>query len=282
MKINSTVIFIHIPKTAGRTLESILEKQYSKQSIYNIYGYGNSIKNNVEVLKNLSNQQKHNIKLIKSHYQFGLHQFLPQSTVYLTFLRNPIKRILSHYAYVSKDKYHPLYNIIHEQKMGVKEYVSSGISIELNNGQTRLISGQEHDYKFGQTPKHLLDKAIENIEKNSIFVGLVENFNKSLILMKYTLNYGDIRYVSRNVAKQKKSISPISQDTIEIIQKYNELDIQLYNYAQQRLNQLIDQNQTLLEHELPKFRYQNQQYQLWGRLNLFTQSATRKLKSLLR
>lgn len=99
---SSTLIFLHIPKTAGRTLEKILEREYAAEFTYNIYGYDQSILEAAKQLSLLPNRQLRSIRLIKGHYNFGLHKLLPQGARYITFLREPIDRIVSHYFYVKE------------------------------------------------------------------------------------------------------------------------------------------------------------------------------------
>lgn len=38
-KEQATLIFLHIPKTAGTTLKSIIDKQYNQQEIFSFYEY---------------------------------------------------------------------------------------------------------------------------------------------------------------------------------------------------------------------------------------------------
>ena len=278
----ATIIFVHIPKTAGRTLEAVLDRQYPQKLTYSIYGYGGSIEDNVNTLRDMPDAEKQKLKFVKGHYQFGLHHLLSQNSTYLTFLRNPIKRVISHYNYVSRDSKHPFYKLIHEQGMGLKEYVEQGLSVELNNGQTRLLSGKEHGYEFGNTPEELLTLSIENIENHFSLVGLVERFDESLLLMKKILGYEDIRYVSQNISKNSNRKAEIPAETLAAIEYYNSLDIKLYNYAQEKFQQLVENNQAFLDQALIEFHQENQNYQWWGNLNRIAQAASRKITSGLR
>ena len=70
----NTAIFVHIPKTAGRTLESILERQYPASNIYNLYGYQDSIPEAAKKLEGASESEKRKIQLVKGHYEFGLNE----------------------------------------------------------------------------------------------------------------------------------------------------------------------------------------------------------------
>ena len=234
-----TLIFPHIPKNAGRTFESILERQYAAGDIYDIYGYGNSIPRAVDRLNKLSEGDKRKIKLIKGHYQFGLHKLLPQNASYITFLRDPVRRVISHYNYVLRDKNHPLNKIIAANKMSLADYVSSGVSIELNNGQTRLLSGQSNKYPFGQCKKDLLEDAKINLQNHFSIAGIVERFDDSLALMSLEFGWRWIYYLKKNVTPVPLLGVDIDKNTLNIIEKYNQYDLDLYDFAKKELDKKV-------------------------------------------
>jgi len=234
-----TLIFLHIPKNAGRTFESILKRQYAAEDIYDIYGYGNSIPRAVERLKNKPEEDKRKIKLIKGHYQFGLHRFLPQESSYITFLRDPVRRVASHYNYVVRDTNHPLNRTITEKKMSLAEYVSSGVSIELNNGQTRLLSGMNTKYPFGQCEKDLVDTALHNLRHHFETAGIVEQFDDSLAVMSLEFGWQWIYYLKKNVTPVSHIEDTLDRNTLSIIEKYNQYDLELYEYAQKKLSNKV-------------------------------------------
>ncbi len=253
-----TLIFVHIPKTGGRTLEHVLERQYPSETVYDIYGYNSSIPKAVQNLKHLSDGEKRNILLIKGHYQFGLHEYLPQACTYVTFIRNPIDRVVSHFNYVRRDRHHPLYS--QASAMSLKDYVQSGISLELNNGQARLISGNEKLNEFASYSRTLLSKSKQNIDDHFKVVGIVESYDESLILMKLTHSWNRVHYMVRNVSNGLSKREEIAEDTIEIIRQYNEIDFELYNYAYKRMKMQISKIGYPFTYELTKLKIANHLY----------------------
>ena len=237
--IPDTLIFLHIPKNAGRTFESVLERQYAAKSIFDLYGYGQTIENAVSVLTGLPAAEKERIRLIKGHYQFGLHTLLPQSATYIAFLRDPVDRVVSHYHYVSRDVNHPLHHLVTTKKMSLYDYVSSGVSLELNNGQTRMISGNEHRDSYGQCSGALLDQAKSNIDHHFSVVGLVERFDESLALMSCLFGWKKVYYAKTNVAARRQLVADIDAETIRLIKKYNDLDRELYRFAAEKFDRMI-------------------------------------------
>ena len=91
-----TIIFLHIPKTAGTTLHHIINRQYRQRQLY---VYDNSREDALDAFINLSPQTKASLKLIRGHLSYGLHEHLPGTHSYFTFLRDPVDRVLSHYYY---------------------------------------------------------------------------------------------------------------------------------------------------------------------------------------
>ena len=99
------------------------------------------------------------------------------------------------------------YNEIVSQKMSLKDYVSSGISVELNNGQTRLLSGVEEVgapvIGYGECPAEILEIAKENLAVHFAVVGITERFDETLILLKTALNWNSIFYSRANVTRNR-------------------------------------------------------------------------------
>jgi len=256
-----TLIFVHIPRTAGRTLETVLNRQYSHEEIYDIYGWDMNIPQAAERLKRLPEKQKRKIKLIKGHYQFGLHKDFPQTCSYITFFRDPIVRVISHYYYILRQDRHPFNAIVKSNNLTLGEYVASGISIELDNGQARLISGIEKYYEFGKCKEDVLDRAKSNLKEHFSAFGLTERFNESLAMMSLRFGWSKIYYMKRNVTLNRPSKREISKNTLRTIERYNALDCELYEYAEKIFETSIEKCASLLHGQLRKIRWQSNLFQ---------------------
>ena len=79
--------------------------------------------------------------VIRDHAGYGFHRALDQPFTYITMLRDPADRIISHYYFVLRKAGHYLYKEVTSRNMTLRDDVVSGISSELDNGQTRLVSG---------------------------------------------------------------------------------------------------------------------------------------------
>jgi hypothetical protein len=66
----------------------------------------------------------------------------------------------------------------------VKDYISSGLTVWVDNGQTCMLSGAGESVGFGKCSHDMLETAKRNIETHFAVVGLSECFNEALILLR--------------------------------------------------------------------------------------------------
>ncbi|WP_179374549.1 sulfotransferase family 2 domain-containing protein [Winogradskyella wichelsiae] len=220
-------IFLHIPKNGGTTLHSIIEKNYNSQEVFSIKVVNE--KSTEPEFKALPNKDA--ISVLKGHMTYGLHNNFSKQMKYVTLLRNPIDRISSYYHFVKALPHNRHYDRIHSNNLSLREFVESTPDGEFNNGQTHLIAG---DHGNGD---YVLQLALENIKNEFLFVGLVEQYDESLILLKQTLDWPEMpAYRIKNNGKKKKLLS---EEDIDIIKKYNALDFKLYETIQTEFEKLV-------------------------------------------
>lgn len=271
------LIFLHIPKAAGSTLQAIIERQYHPESVYTIDG--TRVRESIETFKQLSEAQRVGIRVLQGHMSFGLHRYLPQPTVYITLLREPVERILSHYHYVLSQPSHYLHQQVVGAGMSLKDYVSSGISLELDNGQTRILSGVEEleaSAGFGSCSSDMLAEAKRNLGKHFAVVGLSERFDESLLLLRRAFGWRHVYYTRQNVGTVGSSSAELDCETRGALKRWNELDSELYEFARGLFEQKIEEQGPAFRQDLKRFRLLNTAY---GRLS--TTFESRGMRSLL-
>ncbi|MBK4728694.1 sulfotransferase family 2 domain-containing protein [Oxynema sp. CENA135] len=179
---------MHIPKTAGTTLNDVIIRQYKSECVFQT----NNIRESKNELIKISDVNKQKIKVIKGHMEFGWHKLLPQNSTYITMLRDPVERVISFYYYILNCPAHYLYEIVTQQKISLNEFINSGMSAKIENCQTRLLSGKEEllQKPFATSQKctyEWLDSAKENLSKYFIAFGITERFDESLIFFQATI-----------------------------------------------------------------------------------------------
>lgn len=254
---DTAIIFQHIPKTAGSTLHTIFNRRYAHSAIFNIFASSYSDPEALK-LRNLPKEQAERIRLLKGHMPFGLHEYLPRPAKYFTVLRDPVKRVVSQYFYILRNPRNPLYEPIVKNNMNVADFVSSGISVGMNNGQIRWILGEINALPFDAIHLEHLEKAKEILAHHFFLAGINERFDETIILLSRKLRWKKLPYYRRQNTNRSKST--IGEDEKRIIEHYNRFDIELYNYANALLDAEIEKQPAFSE-QLELFQHRNRLYQ---------------------
>lgn len=270
------VIFLHIPKTAGLTLYDIFDREYGRAHIFTFVGGRERLEHSVNTFKALPEGERSAFQLLRGHTPFGIHTQLSKPFRYMTFLRDPVKRVVSHYYYVLNNPDHLLHETVTSQKMSLETYVASGINYELDNGQTRQLAGITNEIPYGACNQELLEQAKINLKTHFSFVGLTERFNESLLIMRHVLGWRRFPfYVRQNVSREKTAHGEIPAQVVRLLEQYNELDSALYAYGREQFSGYL---QLIGEGEMVRFLQLNRLYYPWGRLQSVGRSTWRWLR----
>jgi hypothetical protein len=262
------IIFLHLPKTAGSTLARIIERQYKASAILHLYpsSFG-------EELVAIPQNRMELVRIVMGHLYFGAHAFLSQPCTYLTMLRDPVDRVISHYNYVRHQPSHYLYE--EACRMSLRDYVEFCGRQEPNNDQTRLLAGGCNVPNFGQCSEEMLNIAKRNLADHFAVVGLTEEFDRSLIIMKRAFKWRDPFYISENVGQVRARKEKIPRDTLRVVENHNALDIELYRYAKDVFQEQVRMQGDSLDHEIRRFRALNTFY---GQLQVYASYAISQLR----
>jgi hypothetical protein len=262
------IIFLHLPKTAGTTLAHIIERQYDSIAILPLYEsmFG-------EELAAIPQKQMDRLRIVTGHLYFGAHAFSSRPGTYITMLREPIDRVISHYYFVRHDPSNYLYDLA--RKMSLKEFVESCDRQEPNNDQTRLLAGKCNAASFGTCSGEMLEIAKRHLAEYFSVVGVTEEFDRSLILMKRILGWRNPFYRKQNVNEHRLRKENIPPETLRVIQAYNELDIELYRNARELFRKQVCLQGDSFDLETQIFRTLNASC---GRLHLFMSSTIDNLR----
>src|SRR6266480_137643 len=223
---HEALIFLHIPKAAGTTLNRIIEWQYNPLSIFTIDPH--RIRATPERFKTLSEQRRRQLRVVRGHMVYGIHECLPQGAMYITMLRDPVARLLSAYSFILRRPLNPMHRKLKRGRVGVEAFIR--LTPNRQNLQCRMLAGVE-DVTCDQ---RVLNIAKENITKSFSVVGLCERFEESLVLMAKTFGWEIPYYENRKVSKVRPAIEP---RVIDMIQDHNRFDMELYDFAKARFEE---------------------------------------------
>jgi hypothetical protein len=255
---DAPVIFFHIPKTAGMSLHGMFVRQYRGRAIHNMGVKNITVEDwqrGLERVRQMPAAERDAMAVFKGHMIFGLHELLDRPARYVTFLRDPVKRFLSHYRMVHRLGSLPPETVLDAAlpMWGLAAYPALYRSID--NYQVRALSGADFDLPFGACRQEHLAQAKDNLERHFAFVGLTEQFDRSLLLLRRVLGWKWRFYMSDNIAPEAHAW--VAPGTVEKLREINRLDADLYAFAQEKFERLAAQHGLALRAELAAFRAGN-------------------------
>lgn len=211
------ICFIHIEKAAGITLHHIFKNNTFRYITLTPWSIWANDRENV-----FTAEEARIFKLFPYFKGFGGHttrvyldyeSAIGKPIEYFTFLREPVSRFISQYFY-------------HKQIMNInwdlETFLENG---HFNNFMTKRICGKDDP-----------DLAIQYLKEKFKFVGLVEKFDESLLLLKNELNLNNfnMHYEIKNV-NVKKAKNEISAKIIERVKEANQNDLKIYEFVKEEL-----------------------------------------------
>lgn len=250
-----TIIFLHIPKTAGSTLQGLLRRHYRGDALYVVDG----VTRTVDSLIALSDVEKRRIRMIAGHIPYGLHEHLPQPATYFTLLREPVDLVISYYYYLKREVTHPYHALVNEPDMTLSKFLDLRIDNTISNIQTRLLAGKVYNEVYEECTAEDLERAKEHLHESFAVVGLTEAFDETLLLLQGVFGWRNLYYARVNVTRQRPLRAEISPDIYEAICQHNQLDLELYRYAADRFSTRLQQEGEPFRRQVQAFKRRNRQ-----------------------
>ncbi|UCE58879.1 MAG: sulfotransferase family 2 domain-containing protein [Phycisphaerales bacterium] len=209
--------FVHIEKAAGTTMNLILHRSFGLrhcdvQSWHHRRGLFTA--SDYRRLRWLYP----GLMSVAGHYvqPYSDLESARPDTRYYTILREPLMRCASHYQYQVQHM-----NI----EAGFEEWIANP---EFRDFQTRKLVGSDD-----------LDAAIRVLTEKLLFVGLVERFDESLVMLrrKAGIRRFDIRYTRERVAENNTIKRRIldDPDSYKLLVEANRVDAELYRFVAEEL-----------------------------------------------
>jgi hypothetical protein len=206
------IVFLHIPKTAGSTFQFILENTFGPAACHTDHN-----KSRVFGPEDLRFARKifPRLRSIAGHNLVDPLQLIEPGMFYLTFLREPVARVFSHYQ-----------NMVNHGKQRATFEETLRTTDILQNLQVKLLAGRDD-----------LGRAKQVLEQFS-FVGLTERFDLSLrVLERLSPCRLNLHYIRRRIARSNSVRRELEQDAriVDLVREFNRNSIELYRFATEEL-----------------------------------------------
>lgn len=240
MSNNKTYIFLHIPKTGGSSLVSLIEMNYKQSEVfsngresYKIFGDDWKVVPFQErqaavekKFKSLSKAKRNAYKIVIGHMNYGWHEYL-DNAAYTTYLREPVGRVISLYKYIARRDRMELSEKLRTEKTTLGDFVNNKMHWEIDNAMVKRIANvNEIPVGKEQEILALAKSRLQDFE----YTGFTEHFNDSVVLMKKFMDFKHL-YVEQRNASPKAQKGFITDEHRELTKSVNQLDLELYNSA---------------------------------------------------
>jgi hypothetical protein len=253
------LVFVHVPRTGGATLKTFLGNYGRPRSPGNYLIGPERTRDGVEALARGLGPWR----VAAGHVPLGLfRRCLPSKMRYISVLRDPVNRVLSHYQFHKADGNQRLvweHLATLERRLlgsaGTRQDLRVGRdgdgSLEeglrrrvclYDNLQTRFLYGGES--LFGELPGDALDRARENL-RQLWFVGITERLDESMVVLGRKLGFGAAPYKIRHVTGDPPQLEGAGARLRELICEQNQLDLELYRYARDRFDAEVETEENL-------------------------------------
>lgn len=219
------IVFLHIPKTAGTSFHFILENNFgisychTNHASFHDHASHSKRKPFSQADFDFAKKVFPRLMSLAGHNLVNPLALSVPNPFYITFLREPVARVLSQYqerTVINRKRGKPTMDFA--EALRADE--------ELENLHVKLMAGERN-----------LDKAKFFLEKCS-FVGLTEKFDLSLhVLERLYPGKLNLQYQKRRVAPDntiKKSLESDPQ-LMELARETNRLDLELYEFAKNEI-----------------------------------------------
>lgn len=248
-------IFLHLPRSAGTTLWTIINHCYGYQTVNRVIT--GTIPGTTEVVNDLIANEDLAYRLIGGHFNFDADLAARHDHRYFTMLRQPADRAISTYYKIIRREQHKLHDSFTADEVSLEE------SFERmpRNLQTRMLAAVPDDRAVTEAD---LAAAKANLEKHFAVVGVTEQFDESLMLLKRAFGWPMPYYRVRNSSANRPRTLPDS--VYERAEAANLYDVQLYAHALTRFDAQVTAQGTDFERELHEFRVKSVRRVRWAQV----------------
>ena len=211
----SEIIFIHIPKTGGTTINTSMNETYWQTKPG--FNYRHILPDKSSNSGDIFNPKK--ATEYKGHKIFMM-------------LRHPVDRLISEYYFIKERN--EFTDLLKPKPKDFESYIRNR---QTQNYMTGFLKGKRM-YSTVNVTEDDLEDVLEAIDELPIHVGIFEEFSTSLAFFSKTIGVKWKKDIEvKRMTLRRPKISEVTEEIKLLIEECNSLDMELYNYCLERFNQ---------------------------------------------
>ncbi len=224
--------FLHIPRTGGTTLHELLEAWFPPEGVLKAGSRG-EVPNRLD---EIGPEGRAGLRFFSGHYDTNVTRLLGRTPRFITMLREPIARTMSHYEIIKRMPNHKLHDEVTVGGMTFLDYLHDPRGgIADRDRQVRQIAGVMDAAPDAPYPPpegaDLLELACERLEDFAFF-GIHELYSESIDLLAHTFGREvPAEIPKRNATTSRNHAGELLPDELEAARALNRLDLDLYRFA---------------------------------------------------
>jgi hypothetical protein len=279
------LIHLHIQKTAGTSLNSLVKHNFCKSRIFEWSSRadksgGLDLGTFDAVNQKLQEFGTNRLRYISGHLPLGIHERLPADAKYFTLVRDPVERVISLFYWRqqsprSNGTSAPFH--INGKPLSLEEYVESS-DVRLDNFQVRVLSGAPELNPAAAGPGELiftspvkrahLEQAKDNIAKHFITAASVAHITECALILRALYGWPIRRLYNekKNKNQHRPATADISFRVKTLIAQANAYDIELCEWIDKRFAEQRKMFEPRLSRDLRSYNRTNDRLNFVGKI----------------
>lgn len=244
------ICFVHLPKTGGKTFRQICRKQFKKCNAFRLSSAGQ-----LKILAELPEEEIAMLDLLHGHFPISfLPDHMPKRFRYFTWLRDPVKRVLSAYNYwihSHRDFGMPAAKMVRERNMSLQDCMDTD-EYEIRYWIYAYTNLLGLGVKAKGTPGEILERAIEHAVRALLthfdFVGITERYTEGLEYLQKVYGFRTDYTIQNVTPPWAKTKTGVTDEQREALREMLAPEYIIYDFAKQIFEKRINtQREKIME-----------------------------------
>ncbi|MBX2977778.1 MAG: sulfotransferase family 2 domain-containing protein [Flavobacteriales bacterium] len=258
-----TLVYEHVPKTAGSTMHGIIGRQYRGATQFKVASTERERRASIQGFEAMSQQERDSLDLLSGHCALTVEHLVNRPKRYITFMRDPYQQFKSGFYYIRRAHWNQHHQDLIKMK-DLREYLDYRVERGVDNMQTRYLSGVL-DAVAPPEPGGRVERSVDEALFNKAsawlarmdHVGLTESFDASILLMQQGLGWKrHCHYQVQNRTKDRPDPA-LEEGLEERFRSVYRWDLQLYAQAKARFERDLAQAGPAFAGKLARFQLVN-------------------------